>query len=97
MTFYEKIKKMCRTSLFISLIMRLVHAIYNCLREGMFGRFMMAYPAEERLFRNGIIGSFFSRRGAAASLLRKLRLRLAEFFEKSLLLGIGSKKATYLL
>ena len=97
MTFYEKIKKMCRTSLFISLIMRLVHAIYNCLREGMFGRFMMAYPAEERLFRNGIIGSFFSRRGAATSLLRKLRLRLAEFFEKSLLLGIGSKKATYLL
>ncbi len=97
MTFYEKIKKLCRTSLFISLLMRLVNVVYDCLRDGLFGRLMLAYPAEERLFRKGVVGSFFSKRGTMASWLRRVRLRLAEFFEKSFLLGVGLKKATYLL
>lgn len=97
MIFYEKIKKLCRTSLFLSLLMRVVNAVYDCLRDGLFGRFMLSYSSEERLFRKGIIGSFFSKRGHLASRLRRVRLRLAEFFEKSVLLGIGLKKATYLL
>ena len=97
LTFYEKLQKKCRTSLFISLIMRLVNVIYGCLRDGMYGRFMTSYPEEERLLRNSMIGSFFSKRGALASMLRKLRLHLADFFEKSTLLRIGLKKATYLL
>ena len=97
MTFYEKIKKRCRTSLFISMLMRLVNAVYDCLRDGLFGRLMLSYPAQERAFRNGIIGNFFSKRGTVAFWLRRFRLRLAEFFERSVLLGFGLKKAGYLL
>ena len=97
MTFYEKIKKRCRTSLFISMLMRLVNAVYDCLRDGLFGRLMLSYPAQERAFRNGIIGNFFSKRGTVAFWLRCFRLRLAEFFERSVLLGFGLKKAGYLL
>ena len=70
--------------------MRVVNAVYDCLRDGLFGRFMLSYSSEERLFRKGIIGSFFSKRGHLASRLRRVRLRLAEFFEKSVLLGIGA-------
>ena len=97
MTFSERLKKLCRTSLFISLMMRLVNAVYDCLRDGFFGRVMTAYDSEDKKFRKGIIGHFFSRRGIASKWVRKIRLRLSEFFEKSVLLGIGMKKSTYLL
>ena len=97
MTVFERLKKLCRTSVFISMMMWLVNAVYNGLRDGFFGRIMTSYPAQEQLFREGLIGSFFSKRGALASRLRRFRLRLAEFFEKSALLDIGLKKASYLL
>lgn len=79
------------------MLMRLVNAVYDCLRDGLFGRLMLSYPAQERAFRNGIIGNFFSKRGTVAFWLRRFRLRLAEFFERSVLLGFGLKKAGYLL
>ena len=97
MTVLERLKKLCRTSIFVSMMMWLVNAVYNGLRDGFFGRIMTSYPAQEQLFREGLIGSFFSKRGALASRLRRFRLRLAEFFEKSALLDIGLKKASYLL
>ena len=97
MTVLERLKKLCRTSIFVSMMMWLVNAVYNGLRDGFFGRIMTSYPVQEQLFREGLIGSFFSKRGALASRLRRFRLRLAEFFEKSALLDIGLKKASYLL
>ena len=97
MTFLNKIKGLCHASLFVSLLMKLINAVYDCLRDGFFGRLMTAYPAEEKMFRKGIIGSFFSKRGVFAFWVRRFRLRLSEFFEKSALLEIGLKRATYLL
>ena len=97
MTFSEKIKKLCRTSLFISSLMVLVNAVYNCLSDGLFGRFMTMYSHEDKLFRKGKIGRFFSKRGKASSWIRKIRLRLAEFFEKSVIIKLCSGGASYLL
>ena len=97
MTGLEKFKKLCRASVFVSLAMWMIHSVYNGLRDGFFGRIMTSYPAQERLFREGVIGSFFAKRGALATRLRRFRVHLAEFFEKSKLLDFGLKKATYLL
>ena len=97
LTFWNKIKGLCRTSLFISLLMKVINAVYDCLRDGFFGRLMTSYSSEEKMFRKGIIGNFFSKRGVLASWGRRFRLRLAEFFEKSALLDIGLKRSTYLL
>lgn len=97
MTFSERIRKLCRRSLFISWMMAIVNAVYNCLRDGLFGRIMTAYPAEDHRFRKGKIGKFFSTREKMATLVRNVRLRIAEFFEKSVLLDIGLRRVSYLL
>ncbi len=97
MTLIEKLKKLCRTSLFISLLMTWINEGYNYLRDGFFGRIMTSYSVEEKLFRKGVIGQLFSKRGKVATWVWKIRLRLAEFFEKSALLELGLKKTTYLL
>ena len=59
LTFWNKIKGLCRTSLFISLLMKVINAVYDCLRDGFFGRLMTSYSSEEKMFRKGIIGNFF--------------------------------------
>ncbi len=97
MTFSEKFKKLFRTSLLLCLVMRLVDAVYDCLRDGLFGRFFTAYSKEEKLFRRGKIGTFFSKRGRAATWIRKVRLRLAEFFEKSWIIHSATRISRYLL
>ena len=97
MTLAEKFKKLFRTSLLLSLLMRLVNSLYDCLRDGLFGRIFTAYSAEEKLFRKGKIGTLFSKRGKAATWIRKVRLRLAEFFEKSWIIHSVTRIARYLL
>ena len=97
MTFAEKIRKLCRTSILISFIMTVVNSLYNCIRDGLFGRFFTSYTAEEKLFRKGMIGNLFSKRSRAAIRLRKIRLRLSEFFEKSLLIEKITHGASYML
>jgi len=81
----------------ISLIMAMVNFVYNCLRDGLFGRFFTSYTAEENLFKKGWIGKLFSKRSKASIGLRKIRLRLAEFFEKSLIIEKMTNGATYML
>lgn len=97
MTFSEKIKKLCRTSLLLSSLMLLVNAVYDCLRDGLFGRFLTSYSKEEKLFRTGKVGQFFSRRGRTSTWIRNIRLHLAEFFENSVLLEFLTQKTSYLL
>ena len=97
MSFAEKLKRLCRTSLLISLIMSLVNGIYHCLKEGLFGRFFTLYSTEEKLFRKGTIGKFLSRKSNVSRWMRKIRLHLAEFFENSFIIEKVSGGATYLL
>lgn len=97
MSFSEKLKKLCRTSLFISALMMLVNGVYNCLRDGLFGRFMTMYSREDKMLRKGKIGRLFSKRGTASSWFRTIRLHLAVFFEKSVIIQKLSASASYLL
>ena len=77
--------------------MTVIHGVYNCLKDGLFGRFFTAYSAEDGLFRAGVLGKLFSKRNKAAILLRRIRLLLSEFFEKSLIIEKMTKASSYLL
>lgn len=97
MNFSDKLKKLCKTSLILSALMTFIPKIYECLRNGVFGRFFTAYSKEEQLLKNGRLNIFRNKKGKATLWLRQLRQRLAEFAERSIIPSFFTRLFRHLL